>query len=162
VDTQINWIFGAGPGQVGVNWLISRLGEFETSDYQGLPSYSRVGRTGGSIGSSLPEWKWNLNLSYGWDDLTLAAQWRYIDGMRDVQFDYEVPGYDYFDLFASYAFESGPLAGLKLSSGGSSIPFAMTARRGGAIPEPDTSSRRVRDTTATRSNVFMTVLSSHR
>jgi outer membrane receptor protein involved in Fe transport len=117
IDTQFDWRFGAGPGEVGVNWLVSWLSEFETREYEGLPPEDRVGRTGRDIGGSLPEWKWNLNLRYDWGPATVALQWRYIDGMRDIDWDYEVPSYDYFDVFASYEFEAGPLAGLTLRGG---------------------------------------------
>ena len=96
---------------------MSWLDEFETREFVGLPAEDRVGRTGRTIGGVLPEWKWNLNVKYDWGPLTVAAQWRYIDAMTDVDVDYDVPSYDYFDLFASYVFDAGPLAGLTVRGG---------------------------------------------
>jgi iron complex outermembrane recepter protein len=115
VDTQINWGFTAGPGEVGINWLVSWLAEFERTEYRGLPPADGVGQTFSFVswpGPALPEWRWNLNLNYDWGGLTLAAQWRYVDGIRDVDWDYDVPSYDYFDVFASYAFERGGVENL--------------------------------------------------
>jgi len=118
IDLQFDWTFGAGPGEVGVNWLASWMDYFETIDAEGLPPTDEVGRIGNFIGGTLPQWKWNLNLSYRWNALSLGGQWRYIDGMRDREFDdYTVPSYDYFDLFASYGFDQGVLDGLTLRAG---------------------------------------------
>lgn len=118
IDLQFDWSFGAGPGDVGVNWLASWMDYFETIEVEGLPPVDEVGRIGNFIGGTLPEWKWNLNLSYTWDALSLGGRWRYIDGMRDREFqDYTVPSYDCFDLFASYVFDQGLLDGLTLRAG---------------------------------------------
>ena len=58
------------------------MDHFETTEVQGLPAeFDEVGFVG-FFGGSFPEWKWNLNLSYRQGALTLAGQWRYIDGMR--------------------------------------------------------------------------------
>jgi len=64
-----------------------------------------------------PEWKWNLDLSYARAGLRVDADWRFIDGMRDADQDYSVPHIDYFDLYASYDFGPGRLAGLSLRCG---------------------------------------------
>ncbi len=118
IDLQFDWSFGAGPGEVGVNWLASWMEYFETIDAEGLPPVDEVGRIGNFIGGTLPEWKWNLNLSYRWNALSLGGRWRYIDDMRDREFDdYTVPSYDYFDLFASYVIDQGMLDGLTLRAG---------------------------------------------
>jgi outer membrane receptor protein involved in Fe transport len=118
IDLQFDWSFGAGPGEVGVNWLASWMDYFQTIDAEGLPPVDEVGRIGNFIGGTLPEWKWNLNLSYTWNALSLGGRWRYIDGMRDRDFeDYTVPSYDYFDLFASYVIDEGMLGGLTLRAG---------------------------------------------
>jgi outer membrane receptor protein involved in Fe transport len=49
----------------------------------------------------------------------MGTQWRYIDGMKDVdpEVDYSVPGYDYIDLYAGYAVDTGRFAGLTLGAG---------------------------------------------
>jgi len=118
IDLQFDWSFGAGRGDVGVNWLASWMDYFDSIDAEGLPAVNEVGHIGNFIGGSLPEWKWNLNLSYTWNALSLGGRWRYIDGMRDREFDdYTVPSYDYFDLFASYVVEEGMLSGLTLRAG---------------------------------------------
>ena len=118
IDLQFDWSFAAGPGDVGINWLASWMDYFETVEAEGLPPTDEVGRIGNFIGGTLPEWKWNLNLSYTWSALSLGGRWRYIDGMRDREFDdYTVPSYDYFDLFASYVIDQGVLDGLTLRAG---------------------------------------------
>jgi outer membrane receptor protein involved in Fe transport len=117
IDAQLDWSVPAGPGELKLNWLLSWLAEFETVDARGVPPADRVGRAGGTIGSALPEWKSNLNLGYTVAGLTLAAQWRYIHDMRDIEWDYDIPSYDYFDVFASYEFPEGSLDGLTLRCG---------------------------------------------
>jgi outer membrane receptor protein involved in Fe transport len=118
IDLQFDWSFAAGPGDVGINWLASWMDYFESIDAEGLPPTDEVGRIGNFIGGTLPEWKWNLNLSYTWSALSLGGRWRYIDGMRDREFDdYTVPSYDYFDLFTSYVIDQGMLSGLTLRAG---------------------------------------------
>ena len=118
VDVQFDWGFDAGPGQVAFNWLASWMDYFEVAEVEGLVPVDQLGRIGNYIGGSLPEWKWNLNLRYSWDAFSLGARWRYIDGMRDRQFvDYEVPSYDYYDLYASIEVDQGPLKGLTLRAG---------------------------------------------
>jgi len=119
IDLQFDWSFGAGPGDVGVNWLASWMDYVETIEAEGLPPVDEAGRIGGNfIGRTLPEWKWNLNLSYTWNALSLGGRWRYVDGMRDHEVeDYTVPSFDYLDLFASYVVDQGVLDGLTLRAG---------------------------------------------
>ena len=117
IDAQLDWSFGLGPGQMGVNVLASWLDEYIVTKVQGLPSVDDVGRVGVNIGASHPEWKWNLNLSYAWNSLVVGGQWRYIDGMRDQVYDYSIPSYDYLDVFATYEFGPGMLDGLTLRAG---------------------------------------------
>lgn len=118
IDLQFDWSFGAGPGEVGINWLASWMDYFESIDAEGLPPDDEVGRIGTFIGGTLPEWKWNLNLSYTWSALSLGGRWRYIDDMRDRTFDdYTVSSFNYFDLFASYVIDEGMLSGLTLHAG---------------------------------------------
>jgi iron complex outermembrane recepter protein len=116
IDAQFDWSFDLGPGNANLNWLVSWMDRFETTEVQGLPIVDSVGLVGGNfLGGSLPEWKANLNVSYAWGGLSLTGQWRYIDGMhdRDVP-EYEVPSYDYIDAYASYEFGQGMLDGLTL------------------------------------------------
>lgn len=118
VDAQFDWSFGAGPGTVAVNLLASWLDYYEVVDVEGLPVVDRTGQLGLFIGGTRPEWKGNLNLSYAWNWLTLGGRWRYIDSMQDRDVpDFTVPGYDYFDVFASVAIGQGVLTGLTLRAG---------------------------------------------
>ncbi len=116
IDAQFDWTFDLGPGTANLNWLVSWMDRFETTEVQGLPVVDSVGLVGGNyLGGSLPEWKANLNVSYAWGGLSLTGQWRYIDGMRDRDVpEYEVPSYDYIDAYASYEFGPGLLDGLTL------------------------------------------------
>lgn len=127
VDFQFDWRFDAGPGTVGLNALVSWLDSFEVVPPRGLPKEDETGLVGFdvagfttfSVGGARPEWKASTTLRYDWQSLSLAAGWRYIDGMkdRDLELNYRVPSYDYFDLYATYAFDEGFLDGLKLSGG---------------------------------------------
>ena len=116
IDAQFDWGFAWGPGDMNLNWLVSWMDHFETTAVKGLPAVDSVGIVGGNfLGGSLPEWKTNLNISYTWGALSVAGQWRYIDGMhdRDVP-EYEVPSYDYIDAYVSYEFGQGTFDGLTL------------------------------------------------
>jgi outer membrane receptor protein involved in Fe transport len=118
VDTQFDWSVAVGPGELGVNLVASWMDEYVVRKVQGLPSTDDVGHVGGYLGASLPEWKWNLTVHYGWGPLVVSGQWRYIDGMRDrEETSYAVPGYDYFDVTGSYEFDHGMLEGLVVRVG---------------------------------------------
>ena len=117
IDAQFDWSFAAGPGDVGFNWLVSWMDSFESVQVQGLSPVDEVGYVGGFLGGSFPEWKWNLNLSYAWGGLTVAGQWRYVDGMSDRNWDYSMSSQDYLDLFAGYEFGAGMLSGMTLRGG---------------------------------------------
>jgi iron complex outermembrane recepter protein len=131
VDVQLDWRFDLGPGQLGVNWLVSWIDSITirvedssapTDDLVGTIGLRSVAvGTGSAFISAFPEWKSSLRVSYGWQDLMLGAGWRYIDSMidGDATLDpvFRVPHVDYFDLDASYAFSAGPLAGLELRVG---------------------------------------------
>ena len=127
VDGQLDWRFDIGPGQVGVSWLVSWLDSFTataegsvgtTEDWTGTIGFDPPARL---VGASLPEWKSNLHVSYGWGDLTVGASWRYIDSMKDsdsgLDPEFEIPQVDYFDLSANYDFASGFLDGLRIGIG---------------------------------------------
>ena len=124
VDLQLDWRFDLGPGELGLNWLLSYLDSFEQLEAPGIPPRDLAGTAGPSasfIGLSLPEWKWSFGLSYVWQDLTLDARWRYIDGMKDADPEitpvFRIPHFDYFDLGAAYDFPAGFLDGLQVRVG---------------------------------------------
>jgi outer membrane receptor protein involved in Fe transport len=121
VDIQVDWRFDLGPGQVGVNWLASRLYSFETSVRDSsAPSTVSSGTVGSqAVGGSLPDWKFYLRLSYAWRELTVGATWRPVAAMTsfDVVPEYRVPSVSYYDVDASYEVSSGFFAGLRLGLG---------------------------------------------
>ena len=118
LDLQLDWRFDLGPGELGLNWLVSYLDSFEQLEAPGIPPIELAGTAGGL---SLPEWKWSLSLSYTWQSLAMDARWRYIDGMKDADSTitpaFRIPHYDYLDLGASYDFDEGALAGLRVRVG---------------------------------------------
>jgi outer membrane receptor protein involved in Fe transport len=103
------------------------MDHFEVIPPPGLPKRNKVGYVGFDtagfvifdIGGSRPEWKGRVDLRYDWGPVTLGTQWRYVDDMQDVNLDadYHVPSYDYFDLYAGYAFGAGRADGLTLRAG---------------------------------------------
>jgi len=127
VDVQFDWAFDAGPGKVRLNALISWMDYFEVVPPPGLSKRSQVGYVGFDtagfvifdIGGSRPEWKDLVDLRYDWGPVTLGTQWRYVDGMKDVnpEADYHAPSYDYLDLYAGYVFGTGGFDGLTLRAG---------------------------------------------
>ena len=118
IDLQFDWRLAAGPGDVGLNALVSWMDTFKRLPPPGLPESELVGTVGDRLGRSLPEWKTNLNLRYDWESLGLGLQWRYVDSMRDAGVpEFEIPSRDYFDLYASYVIGEGVLGGLTLRGG---------------------------------------------
>ncbi len=123
LDLQLDWHFDLGPGDLGVNWLVSYVDSFERLEAEGAPATELVGTAGSpfDVGTSHPEWKWSFSLIYAWQALTLDARWRYIDSMQDadtsIEPPFRIPHYDYFDLGASYDFDETALAGLQLRVG---------------------------------------------
>jgi len=127
VDVQLDWAFDLGAGSVSLNTLLSWLDRFEVVPPPGLTGIDKVGFVGNDTAGSVeidvpgarPEWKWNVNLRYDWRAFTIGTQWRHIASMRDVnrELNYRIPSYDYVDLYATWAFESGILEGLTLRAG---------------------------------------------
>jgi len=130
VDLQLDWQFDLGPGELGVNWLVSWVHAVEVgADVEGntVPAENRVGTIGSrftgsfGIGEALPKWKTNLHVDYSWQDLTVGATWRYIDAMTDIDATlsprFRIPSINYFDLNAGYEFSAGVLTGLELRVG---------------------------------------------
>jgi outer membrane receptor protein involved in Fe transport len=57
-------------------------------------------------------------LSYDRGALGGFLRWQHIDAMRDARYrDFRVPTHDYFDVGASYQFDTGWLRGLSVTSG---------------------------------------------
>ena len=122
IDVQADWRFDAGPGQVGVSWLVSWLDSFSTRVVDSsVPANEYAGMIGRGVGGALPEWKSNLHLSYAWHDLTVGTTWRYVDSMTDADPEldprFRIPSASYFGLDAAYELSSGPLAGLLFNVG---------------------------------------------
>lgn len=125
IDAQLDWRFDLGPGSVSFNALVSWMDEFKQVTARGLPAVDGVGYVGNDgsamngLGRSLPEWKWNANLSYEWRPVTLGVQWRHIDSMQDADrsLDYRIANFDYLDLFASATIDVGTLGGLTVRGG---------------------------------------------
>jgi len=119
LDIELAWWLDLGPGELGLNWLVSHMDSFERLEAPGIPTTEFVGTVGSNfIGTSFPEWKWNLDLTYEWQALTLDAGWHYVGGMNDACIrEFHVPHYDSFDLGASFDFDESRLAGLQLRVG---------------------------------------------
>jgi outer membrane receptor protein involved in Fe transport len=49
IDLQLDWRFDAGPGEVGVNWLVSHVNSFERLELPGLPITELVGTAGSNF-----------------------------------------------------------------------------------------------------------------
>ena len=118
VDLQLSWRFDAGPGQVRANWLVSWLDSFERLSAARAPAVEYAGTIGSTLGAALPEWKSMLTFGYDWRGIGVTLYWRRIDSVQDIEVpEFEVPEYDYFDLGATYTFETGVLEGLMLRAG---------------------------------------------
>lgn len=123
VDLQLDWRVALGPGELGLNWLVSWLDSYERRAGPETPAEQLAGtisktNTFSLPGGSLPEWKSNLAASYAWRALEVTARWRYVDSMRDGQVeDFDVPSRSYVDLYARYMFGPGLLGGLSMGLG---------------------------------------------
>jgi iron complex outermembrane recepter protein len=118
IDLQVDWSLPLGPGTLGVNWLVSWLDSFERSAGTGAPTEELAGAISFLPGTSLPEWKSLLSLSYAWQGISVSARTRYIDAMADASVpEFDVPSRTYVDLFASYDFGPGLFDGLRLGFG---------------------------------------------
>jgi iron complex outermembrane recepter protein len=118
IDLQLDWSLPLGPGTLGINGLVSWLDSFERSAGAGAPAEELGGTISFLPGTSLPEWKGLLGVSYAWRELSVTARTRYIASMDDSTVsDFKVPSRTYVDLFAGYDFGPGRLDGLRLGIG---------------------------------------------
>jgi iron complex outermembrane recepter protein len=118
IDLQLDWSLPAGPGSLGVNALVSWLDRFERSAGAGAPTEELAGLVSFLPGTSLPEWKGLLGLSYMWQRTSVSARARYIASMEDTLVPgFNIPSRSYLDLFASHDFGPGWLDGLRLGVG---------------------------------------------
>jgi iron complex outermembrane receptor protein len=137
VDLHLAWTLELARGELGLDWLVSHVDQFARLEADGVPPTELVGTTGSDfIGTSFPEWKWNLGLSYTLGSLSLDARWRYVAAMTDAQApELEVPQYDCFDLGAAYNFEQGWLVHLSVRIGLENVtdaePPLMASNSGG-------------------------------
>lgn len=118
IDLQLDWSLPLGPGTLAANWLVSWLDSFERSAGTGAPTEELAGAISFLPGTSLPEWKSLLSVSYTWQGMSVSARTRYIDAMADTSVpEFDIPSRTYVDLFASYDFGPGPFDGLRLGVG---------------------------------------------
>jgi iron complex outermembrane recepter protein len=118
VDLQLDWRRSLGPGTLGANWLISWLDYYMRHAGGNAPTEELSGQIAFLPGTSLPEWKSLLSLSYSWQGFALTGRTRYIGSMRRAEFpEFEIPSRSYVDVFASYDFGAGLLDGLRLGLG---------------------------------------------
>lgn len=118
IDLQLDWGMPAGPGEVGLNWLVSHVLSFEELQARGVAPVEADGTIGAVVGGSLPDWKWNLRASYLWNDFDFVLQWQYVDSLRDAEFpDFRIDAQSYLDFVIGYEFAAGSLAGLTLRAG---------------------------------------------
>jgi outer membrane receptor protein involved in Fe transport len=104
VDFSADYTLDIGPGQLNTRLVGTYVKEDEFTPFDG----GEVVDSLGEIGS--PEWKANLNLTYTWEDLTVAWSTRFIDGVNieNDQLDFgSIGSYAYHDLQARYALADG-------------------------------------------------------
>ncbi|HAU94090.1 MAG TPA: hypothetical protein DCW59_17210, partial [Alteromonas sp.] len=104
VDFSADYTLDVGPGQLNTRLVGTYVSEDEFTPFDG----GEVVDSLGEIGS--PEWKANLNLTYTWEDLTVAWSTRFIDGVNveNDQLDFGTIGsYAYHDLQARYVLADG-------------------------------------------------------
>lgn len=118
IDVQLDWGMPAGPGDIALNWLVGYVLSFEELQASGVEPVEVDGTVGGFVGTSFPEWKWNLRTSYLWNDFDFVLQWRYVDSVQDSGFpDFKIDSQNYLDFVIGYEFATGALAGLTFRAG---------------------------------------------
>jgi outer membrane receptor protein involved in Fe transport len=118
VDVHLDWSVVAGTGLLGANFLVNYVDEWQAREPNGAEA-EYVGTIGfRALGSAIPRWRSLLGLHYDWGALTLYSRWQHVDSMHDARYpDFRVPGRDYVDAGATYAFEYGWLDGLAATAG---------------------------------------------
>lgn len=102
VDLQLEWSVPIGPGQLTVNELYSIL---DTWVFNGI---EYAGSSSATIGSSVPDYKSVLSVTYNVGDWTLFGRWSYVPpmwsaGLGLLGFDVgETPEASYFDVSARW------------------------------------------------------------
>jgi iron complex outermembrane receptor protein len=118
IDVQLDWAAQAGPGRLGVNWVVSWLDNWDQQELPKDPFTHRAQTISNSVATAYPEWKWTFNVTYDIGGLGLNARWRYVDGMDDFnEPTFALPAVSYLDAGASYGFGAGALDGLVLRVG---------------------------------------------
>ena len=115
IDLQLDWRMDAGPGEVGVTWLVAWMDDVL---YQADPKDKAVQLVNTTCCPTLPEWKWNLDTRYTIGGLTTSVVWMYLGKVHQFwEQDFDVPSTSYFDLTFAYEFDAGYLDGLTLRAG---------------------------------------------
>jgi outer membrane receptor protein involved in Fe transport len=111
VDLTVNWGMPIGEsfGDFGVQWVTTWVEKYETQTTSVDPMYDYVGTIGSTTGSSTPELKSTLTLSWSMDAFQTQLTTRYIDAMVHANSvptppspGTGVPDTFYLDLSASY------------------------------------------------------------
>jgi outer membrane receptor protein involved in Fe transport len=115
IDAQLDWSMDAGPGAVGLTWLVSWMDDYL---YKIDPKAKAFQAVNTGCCPTLPEWKWNLDTRYMVGGLTTSVVWTYLGKFHSFwESDFEVPSTSYFDLTLAYEFDAGHLHGLSLRAG---------------------------------------------
>ena len=115
IDLQLDWRMDAGPGEVGVTWLVSWMDDYL---YKTDPKGKADQWVNTGCCPTLPEWKWNLDTRYSVGGFTVSAVWKYLGTFHDYfETDFDVPTTDYVDLTVAYECDSGFLDGLTIRAG---------------------------------------------
>jgi outer membrane receptor protein involved in Fe transport len=75
IDAQLDWSMDAGPGAVGLTWLVSWMDDYL---YKIDPRAKAIQWVNTGCCPTLPEWKWNLDTRYMVGGLTTSVVWTYL------------------------------------------------------------------------------------
>jgi outer membrane receptor protein involved in Fe transport len=83
IDLTLNWGIPVGQewGDLAFQWVVTWVEKYEQQITSVDPVYDYVGTIGQTTGSSTPEYKTNLTVTWSINDLQLQATGRYIDSM---------------------------------------------------------------------------------
>jgi len=83
VDFTLNWGIPVSDrwGDLAFQWVVTYVAEYETQTTDVDPVFDYAGTIGSTTGSSVPEYKTNLTVTWTVDALQLQATGRYIDSM---------------------------------------------------------------------------------